>query len=121
MSPPLCPPRLHRPVSAAGPVPPPAGAFRLGHRPWLDGLRGVACLLVLGLHCLPARLPGGFLGVDLFFVLSGFLITCLLLQEWEQTGGVSLPAFYARRALRLLPAVVTLLAVCTACAAAFLP
>src|SRR5678815_255989 len=81
----------------------PGSRYALGHRPALDGLRGVAILLVLLCHI--PRLPfgGGFIGVDLFFVLSGFLITSLLLEEWRKTGTVSLRAFYARRALRLFP------------------
>src|SRR5262245_60440887 len=54
-------------------------------------------------------LPGGFIGVDVFFVLSGYLITALLVVEWEQDGRISLPHFYARRALRLLPALSLLL------------
>jgi peptidoglycan/LPS O-acetylase OafA/YrhL len=76
---------------------------RLGNVPALDGLRGVAILLVLGRHA-NRLLPGGLLGVDLFFVLSGFLITSLLLNEWSATGSISLRAFWRRRALRLLPA-----------------
>lgn len=80
--------------------------FRLGHRPYLDGLRGVAVLLIIVHH---ARLVTP-LGVDIFFVLSGFLITALLLQEWDQCGKIHLRRFYARRALRLLPALVLLLA-----------
>jgi peptidoglycan/LPS O-acetylase OafA/YrhL len=70
----------------------------------LDGVRGIAILAVLGFHLF--GLPGGFYGVDLFFVLSGFLITTLLLEERERTGAISLHAFYARRARRLLPALV---------------
>ncbi len=81
--------------------------FHLGYRRWLDGLRGVAVLLVLASHL--KLLPGGFLGVDLFFVLSGFLITSLLVEEWQRVGSISLKRFYARRALRLLPAFGTLL------------
>ena len=82
-------------------LPPPL--FRLGHCPALDGLRGCAILAVMLTHTLPAALPGAAFGVDVFFVLSGFLITALLLQEWQTTGSVSLRRFYLRRALRLLP------------------
>lgn len=78
-------------------------SFRLGYRPALDGLRAVAVALVL-LHHSAYRLTGGWIGVDLFFVLSGFLITTLLLQEWHHTGTINLKAFYVRRTLRLWPA-----------------
>jgi peptidoglycan/LPS O-acetylase OafA/YrhL len=81
---------------------------RLGHVPSLDGLRGVAILLVVAVHA-TGYPPGGHLGVDLFFVLSGFLITTLLLEERHDTGRLSLGNFYARRARRLLPALVLLL------------
>ena len=86
--------------------------MRLGHVPVLDAIRGIAIVLVLAVH---ARyvLPGGVLGVDLFFVLSGFLITALLLAEWDGAGRISLRDFYRRRALRLLPALVVVLAVVT--------
>jgi len=83
-------------------------ARTLGHRPSLDGLRGVAILLVVAAHA--GVLGGGTLGVDLFFVLSGFLITTLLLEEHASTGAISLRAFYVRRAARLLPALWLLLA-----------
>lgn len=79
---------------------------RFGHRPVLDGVRGVAVLLVLLNH--GGRLNWGFVGVDIFFVLSGFLITTLLCEEWDGTGRISFPAFYRRRARRLLPALVLL-------------
>jgi peptidoglycan/LPS O-acetylase OafA/YrhL len=81
------------------------------HVPALDGIRGIAVLLVLLFHL---RVPGfhaGFIGVDLFFVLSGFLITSLLLEEIRRTGRISVPAFWARRARRLLPALVLVLLV----------
>ncbi|OXM64030.1 acyltransferase family protein [Amycolatopsis vastitatis] len=76
--------------------------------PALDGLRGVAILGVLLFHT--GHLPGGFLGVDLFFTLSGYLITDLLLREIEATRTVSLIAFWGRRIRRLLPALVMMLA-----------
>lgn len=77
--------------------------MRLGYQPRLDGLRAVAIVLVIGIH-LSGEPPGGYMGVDLFFVLSGFLITTLLLEERQIHGSVSLSRFYARRALRLFPA-----------------
>jgi peptidoglycan/LPS O-acetylase OafA/YrhL len=93
------------------------GERALGHVPALDGVRGVAVLLVVGLHLgfllrpsFGGLFPGGFLGVDLFFVLSGFLITSLLVAERARTGRIDLPRFYLRRAYRLLPALVALLA-----------
>ena len=82
---------------------------RLGYVPALDGVRALAIMLVVLWHAFKWPL-GGFLGVHVFFVLSGFLITSLLLQEWEAKGSVSLPNFYRRRALRLLPALAVLLA-----------
>ena len=79
-----------------------------------DGLRAVAVLAVLGHHGLYGRLPGGILGVDLFFVLSGYLITTLLLEEERANGRVSLRNFYARRALRILPPIPIALALALA-------
>jgi peptidoglycan/LPS O-acetylase OafA/YrhL len=73
-------------------------------RPDIEGLRAVAVLAVLAYHAGVPGLRGGYVGVDVFFVISGFLITGLILRELERTGAVSLPAFYARRARRLLPA-----------------
>jgi len=88
----------------------PAGSapYKLGYRPVLNGVRAVAILAVIAFHlrandtAVPTR--GGFLGVDIFFVLSGFLITSLLLEEFAQRGSIRFRAFYLRRALRLLPA-----------------
>jgi peptidoglycan/LPS O-acetylase OafA/YrhL len=81
----------------------------------LDGLRAIAVTTVILFHLTPGLLPGGYLGVDIFFVISGFLITTLLLREHASTGRVVLPAFWARRARRLLPALaLVVLASCTA-------
>jgi len=88
----------------------------LGYRPALDGLRGIAIVCVFVYHVQHfiflggpmfgryLSLGGGFLGVDIFFVLSGFLITTLLLEEWQWSENLNLRSFYVRRALRLLPA-----------------
>ena len=73
-------------------------------RPDIEGLRAVAIGLVLIYHAGVDWVPGGFVGVDVFFVISGFLITSLLVREIERTGRVALAQFYARRARRLLPA-----------------
>jgi len=73
-------------------------------RPDLQGLRALAVTLVLGYHLWPQRLGGGFVGVDVFFVLSGFLITGHLVAEAESTGRIALREFWARRIRRLLPA-----------------
>lgn len=85
---------------------------RLGYRPALDGLRAVAVGLVIADHArLPGFIGGGTIGVTLFFVLSGYLITSLLVAEREATGRVDLRGFYRRRAVRLLPALFVVLAV----------
>jgi peptidoglycan/LPS O-acetylase OafA/YrhL len=84
--------------------------MRLGYRPALDGIRGIAIAAVVLVHAFN-RPGGGILGVDLFFVLSGFLITTLLLEERDASGTVSIARFYARRAFRLVPALAALLVV----------
>ena len=78
------------------------------HLPALDGLRGLAVIGVLLFHA-DGLLRGGYLGVDLFFVLSGFLITSLLLAEQKAHGSVDLAEFWIRRARRLFPAVLALM------------
>lgn len=77
---------------------------RAGVRPEIQALRALAVLAVLMFHLWPTRLPGGFVGVDVFFVVSGFLITAHLLREQHLTGRIALGRFWARRARRLLPA-----------------
>jgi len=96
-------------------VPPVAAATlpRLGYRPALDGIRATAMPLVVSWHAF-GRPAGGFLGVHVFFALSGFLITTLLLEEWASRGSISLSRFYQRRALRLFPALVVMLGAYTA-------
>ena len=89
---------------------PPTGR-REGYMPYLDGLRGIAILLVILLHAGVPFIKGGWIGVDIFFVLSGYLITSLLMREHDRTGRINLWHFYMRRVLRLLPAVVVLLTV----------
>jgi len=86
-------------------------SFSLGYSPPLDGLRGIAILSVMLFHADAPFLKGGFLGVDLFFVLSGFLITSLLVAEFDTYGTISLKDFYIRRILRLIPALMLLLLV----------
>jgi peptidoglycan/LPS O-acetylase OafA/YrhL len=86
--------------------------FQLGHRKCLDGVRGLAVLVVLIFHLPTVPITGGFLGVDLFFVLSGFLITSLLMEEWQTSSTISLGRFYLRRALRLLPALLLVIGAC---------
>lgn len=84
----------------------------LGHRRALDGLRGIAILLVLFGHLgIPTFDDGGGAGVTIFFVLSGFLITTILLEELDATGEIRLRRFFARRALRLVPALAVVVAV----------
>jgi peptidoglycan/LPS O-acetylase OafA/YrhL len=90
-----------------------AGPHRSARIPGLDGLRGVAVAMVLTYHLWPGLLPGGFLGVTVFFALSGYLITRLLVEEKTQVGRIDIAAFYRRRARRLLPVAVGSLALVT--------
>ncbi|WP_438352814.1 acyltransferase family protein [Microbacterium sp. CJ88] len=80
--------------------------------PHVQGLRAIAVLFVVLYHFWPARLPGGYVGVDIFFVISGFLITGHLMRELTATGSVRLAQFWARRARRLLPASLLVLLFC---------
>ena len=80
-----------------------------GFRPEIQGLRGLAVAFVVIFHIWPAALPGGYVGVDIFFVISGFLITGLLARMALSDGGISLVGFYTRRVRRLLPAAIVAL------------
>ena len=90
---------------------------RLRRMPGIDGLRAIAVSAVFVYHADRHLLPGGFLGVDVFFVVSGYLITSLLLAELEASGRIALREFWMRRARRLLPALFVLLGVCLLVAA----
>jgi peptidoglycan/LPS O-acetylase OafA/YrhL len=98
---------------------PVANAPHIAYRPGLDGLRALAVAAVFLYHARIDWLPGGFLGVDLFFVLSGYLITSLLLVEWEARNRIDLRRFWLRRARRLLPALVVVVLASLALAAIF--
>lgn len=81
----------------------------MGYQPALDGLRAVSVVAVILYHAGFGWMSGGFFGVEVFFVISGYLITVLLIEEHARSGGVSLRAFWVRRARRLLPALVAVL------------
>ncbi|MBV9788812.1 MAG: acyltransferase [Chloroflexi bacterium] len=95
----------------------------VSYLPGLDGLRAFAVLVVLLYHAgdIWPGMPGGFLGVEIFFVISGYLITALLLGEWRQHGRIDLVNFWLRRARRLLPALFVLIIATLAYAVLFLP
>ncbi|MDX3073986.1 acyltransferase family protein [Streptomyces sp. MI02-7b] len=103
----------------------PPGASRSSDRhryvPALDGLRAFAVAVVVVYHVHPAWLPGGFLGVDVFFVLSGFLITDLLITERAVNGSIDMYRFWVRRARRLLPSLALVLLAITAVSTALRP
>jgi peptidoglycan/LPS O-acetylase OafA/YrhL len=100
-------------VSGAG------DGISMGYVPALDGLRALAVIAVILYHADLGWLPGGFIGVEVFFVISGFLITSLLLEEAEREGGIALRQFWLRRARRLLPAVYVMLVLVSAWALLF--
>jgi peptidoglycan/LPS O-acetylase OafA/YrhL len=89
----------------------------MGYLPGLDGVRALAVIGVLLYHADLSWIPGGFLGVDVFFVLSGFLITSLILEEFDRSGRVDFRKFYLGRARRLLPALILVLVVVSLAAA----
>jgi peptidoglycan/LPS O-acetylase OafA/YrhL len=81
----------------------------IGYMPGLDGLRALAVFAVIAYHLNLTWAPGGLLGVSLFFVLSGYLITNILLTQWQQTGTIHLKDFWFRRIRRLIPALFVML------------
>jgi peptidoglycan/LPS O-acetylase OafA/YrhL len=94
-----------------GPVDQPKPDQRLGYRPDIDGLRALAVLAVIGFHAFPTRIRGGFVGVDVFFVISGYLISTILLTSMER-GSFSFLQFYVRRIRRIFPALIVVLIGC---------
>ncbi len=96
-------------------------ASKPSFRPDIEGLRAIAVVLVLLFHASIPGFNGGFVGVDVFFVISGFLITGMLIREYETTGKISLSNFYARRVRRLLPASALVLVVTLVASAILLP
>lgn len=85
--------------------------MQVNYRPDIDGLRAIAVLSVIGFHIFPSALPGGFIGVDIFFVISGFLITRILVNDFTSHSSGFL-AFYGRRVLRIFPALILVLLAC---------
>src|SRR5215213_2835740 len=105
-------------ATAVETLPPPSVPIsRVPYLPGLDGMRALAVVSVMVYHANSTWLSGGFLGVEVFFIISGYLITLLLIAEHERNGSVSLRQFWLRRARRLLPALFTMMiAVMVACA-----
>ena len=91
------------------------GGRTLNYRPDIDGLRAIACLAVVLFHAFPSRLQGGFIGVDIFFVISGFLISSIIYRNLfnkENPGSLNIVDFYIRRIKRIFPALITILIFC---------
>ena len=116
----LAPP-VEAPVEAARPTDRGALVSRLPYLPGLDGMRAIAVIAVMIYHANSSWLPGGFLGVEMFFVISGYLITLLLISERERNYRVSLKEFWLRRARRLLPALYVMMALVIVGTALFEP
>ncbi len=115
---------LDPPKPGSVPVDPSAGFVRahisrVPYMPGLDGMRALAVVAVMIYHANPSWLPGGFLGVEMFFVISGYLITLLLIAERERTYRISLTEFWIRRARRLLPALFVMIGLLTIWTALF--
>ena len=83
------------------------------YRPDIDGLRALAVLAVVAFHAFPARIKGGFIGVDVFFVISGYLISTIIFENLDK-GTFSFAEFYARRIRRIFPALIVVLVACFA-------
>ena len=118
-SPPQMPSKRPAPLTSSAPATP--GAPPKHFLPHVQGLRALAVIMVVLYHFWPGRLPGGYIGVDIFFVISGFLITGQLARELERTGRIALPAFWAKRIRRLLPASIAVLVFATIATVFILP
>ena len=86
-------------------------SIQLSYRPDIDGLRAVAVMAIVAFHAFPSLIPGGFVGVDIFFVISGFLITSLILQS-QQNKIFNLSELYAGRIRRIFPTLILVMSAC---------
>src|SRR5881392_523231 len=107
----LCGGWVPRLILAKGPKMPQFAAAPSSYRPDIDGLRAVAVLCVVAFHAFPEFVGGGFIGVDIFFVISGYLITSIILGHLER-GDFDFVEFYQRRIRRIFPALILVLIVC---------